>query len=212
MTPICPIDMRGRFTAEVTHFQGQHVKDADKNIMKHLKEAGRLVRQSTTVHSYPFCWRSDTPLIYRAIPSWFVRVEHMTDELLASNARTYWVPDFVKEKRFGNWLREARDWAISRNRYWGTPIPLWVSDDGEEVVCIGSIEELCQLAGISELKDLHRERYVGRGCLTLFVLVQAPLSPSSGLENRSRQSKYMNFLIGTSLGLQLWLNLTDTES
>jgi isoleucyl-tRNA synthetase len=107
---VCPLDANGRFTKEVTDFEGQYVKDADKNIMKVLKEKGRLVKSGTHVHSYPFCWRSDTPLIYKAVPSWFVRVEHMTKNLLASCAQTYWVPDNVKEKRFGNWLKEARDW------------------------------------------------------------------------------------------------------
>ncbi|XP_054003576.1 isoleucine--tRNA ligase, cytoplasmic [Hylaeus anthracinus] len=153
---ICPIDGCGRFVEPVIDFAGKYVKDADKEIIKYLQTNKRLVHSSTSKHSYPYCWRSDTPLIYKAVPSWFIRVEAIKDQLIAANSNTYWVPDSVKEKRFGNWLRDARDWAISRNRYWGNPIPLWVSDDGQEVVCIGSMAELEKLTN-TKVTDIHRE-------------------------------------------------------
>jgi isoleucyl-tRNA synthetase len=112
----CPVDLSGRFTDEVPDFAGVHVKDADKPIIAAIKAAGRLVDHAALVHSYPYCWRSDTPLIYRAVPSWFVAVEAIKDRLLANNALTYWVPAYVKEKRFHNWLEGAHDWAVSRSR------------------------------------------------------------------------------------------------
>lgn len=150
-----PVDESGCFTADVTDFKGQHVKEADKNIKEMLKQKGNLVYNGTEVHNYPHCWRSETPLIYRAIPAWFIKVEEARDKLIANNNQTYWVPSFVKERRFHNWLMEARDWCVSRSRYWGAPIPLWVSSDFEEVVCIGSVAELEKYAG-RKITDLHR--------------------------------------------------------
>ncbi|KAI7845602.1 hypothetical protein COHA_000889 [Chlorella ohadii] len=131
----CPLDDSGCFTDPVADFKGQYCKDADKEIIKRIKEAGRLVDNGAIMHSYPFCWRSDTPLIYKAVPSWFVRVEEIKPQLLANNEKTYW--------------------AISRSRFWGTPIPIWVSEDFEEVVVVGSIAELEEATG-AKVTDLHR--------------------------------------------------------
>ena len=155
-TRVCPVDHKGCFTDEVTHFAGQYVKEADKKIINHLKEKDLLYHHSTIVHNYPFCYRSGTPLLYKAIPCWYVKVESIKEDLLACNAQINWVPSHIKNGRFGKWLENARDWAIGRDRVWGTPIPLWKNDQTGKIDCFGSVAEVEKATGV-HLEDLHRE-------------------------------------------------------
>jgi isoleucyl-tRNA synthetase len=152
---VCPVDAECRFTEEVSDYQGQFVKEADKPILRDLKARGTVVKHGSYTHAYPHCWRCSSPLIYRAISSWFVNIEKIKKSMLAANAQIYWMPAHLRDGRFGNWLEGARDWAISRNRYWGNPIPIWKCESCKKMVCVGGRAELEKLSG-RKVTDLHK--------------------------------------------------------
>jgi len=150
-----PVTADGKFTADVPEFEGASVFEAPGRIVRHLAERGLLFDRADHVHDYPHCWRCDQPLMYRAVRSWFVRVTDLKERLLAHNQDIDWVPEHVRDGRFGQWLENARDWAISRNRFWGAPIPVWRCPSCAETVVIGGVADLESRAG-HPVPDLHR--------------------------------------------------------
>ena len=154
---VCPVDDAGCFIAPINDYIGKQVFETNDPIIIRLKQEGKWLKTEQYIHNYPHCWRTDAPLIYRALPSWYVNVEKIKNEIIKNNQEINWIPAHVKDGRFGKWLEGARDWSISRNRFFGCPIPVWKSDnpDYPRIEVYGSIKELEEAFGV-EVKDLHR--------------------------------------------------------
>ncbi len=154
---LTPVDDAGCFTSEIKDWEGQNVFEASPDIIRSLRERDKLVRHDSYEHNYPHCWRTDTPIIYKAVPSWYVEVTAIREKLLELNQEINWIPSNVRDGRFGKWLEGARDWSISRNRFWGSPVPVWKSDNPEypRIDVYGSLNELERDFGIRP-DNLHR--------------------------------------------------------
>ncbi|WP_231133203.1 isoleucine--tRNA ligase [Capillibacterium thermochitinicola] len=154
-----PVDKEGKFTAEVPLWAGRFVRDADEEITDHLKAEGKLFKKERITHSYPYCWRCDTPLLYYARQSWYIAVTKYKDRLVANNKKIKWYPEHVGKGRFGNWLENVIDWSLSRDRYWGTPLNIWRCESCRRLTAVGSRQELAERAlepvDVANL-DLHR--------------------------------------------------------
>ena len=153
---IHPVNKSGEFGPEVIPFAGRFVKEADPEIIRDLRERHILYKKETVAHSYPHCWRCKTPLLYYARDSWYISTTKYATRMIELNKQINWVPPEVGEGRFGNWLEENKDWALSRDRFWGTPLPIWICEKCGKQRCVGSIEELRQGSGVPDPVDLHK--------------------------------------------------------
>jgi isoleucyl-tRNA synthetase len=153
---IHPVNKSGEFNSEVTQFAGKFVKDADAEIVLDLKHRGILYKKEMHLHSYPHCWRCSSPLLYYARESWYIRTTDYAKRMIELNKQINWIPKEVGEGRFGNWLEENKDWALSRDRFWGTPLPIWICEKCGKQKCVGSVKELKEGKNVQEPLDLHK--------------------------------------------------------